>query len=69
MTHTEPAAAAAWLTARQVAPMLGVTAQTVYRLAQSSELPCVRVGSRYRFRPAEIEQYLEAAHNRAGVSA
>lgn len=55
-----PMAPAAWLTALQVAPLLGVTPQTVYRLAHSLELPSTLIGTRYRFRPADVDDYITA---------
>lgn len=59
-TGAQPMPPAAWLTAHQVAPMLGMSAQTVYRLAHRLELPATMIGTRYRFRPADIDAYLAA---------
>lgn len=42
------------LTADEVAPLLGLHVQTVYAKAKAGEIPSVKVGSRRRFRPADI---------------
>lgn len=52
---------APWLTAAQVANELGVTAQTVYRLAQNGTIPARLIGNRYKFSPADLESFLEHA--------
>lgn len=41
------------------AAQLAVSRRTIYRLVASGDLPAVRVGERLRFRPAEIDAYLE----------
>ena len=56
------------LTIKDVADYLKVNERTIYRLAASSELPGFKVGNSWRFKQSELEQYIAAQHNRAGVS-
>ena len=49
-----------------VASLLSVSRKTVYRLTQRGELVPSRVGERLRFRPNEIDEYLE--RNRVGAA-
>ncbi|WP_374697605.1 helix-turn-helix domain-containing protein [Alcaligenes nematophilus] len=56
------------LTIKDVADYLRVNERTIYRLAASSELPGFKVGNSWRFKQSELEQYIAAQHNRAGVS-
>jgi excisionase family DNA binding protein len=54
------------LDARQVGELLGVSAKSVLRLAAAGELPVVRIGRQYRFRPSSLEEWLQQAEA-AGV--
>ena len=56
------------LTIKDVADYLKVNERTIYRLAASSELPGFKVGNSWQFKQSELEQYIAAQHNRAGVS-
>jgi excisionase family DNA binding protein len=47
------------LTARQVAKLLGVRVETVYRYARGRKIPVVRVGGAWRFPAGEIEAWLQ----------
>jgi excisionase family DNA binding protein len=48
------------LSVNEVAGLLGVTRGTIYRrLIRDGELPAYRVGERLRFRPADVDAYLE----------
>jgi excisionase family DNA binding protein len=49
------------LTPADVADLLGVTVQTlaVWRHEERYPLPYVKVGSRVRYRPADIERFIE----------
>ena len=42
--------------AREVASRLGVSKATVYRKAQSGEIPCYRIGNAIRFKIEEVEE-------------
>lgn len=47
-------------TPAEVAEILDVTTQTVYRMIRRDEIPAIRVGSRrYRIRAKDIEQLLD----------
>jgi len=48
------------LTPEDVAEMLGVSRRTVTRMAAAGELPAVRIGSQWRFRPESITDWQEA---------
>jgi len=34
---------------------------TIYRMIESGELPTIKVGGQYKFRPADIDDYLDRA--------
>ncbi|WP_372594415.1 helix-turn-helix domain-containing protein [Actinotalea sp.] len=50
-----------YLTVAEVAETMRVSKMTVYRLAQSGELPAVRVGRSYRVPIEALEAYLAAS--------
>ena len=55
------------LTAKQVAALLSLSAQTVYRLARQGRLPYIRLHGSLRFRRSDIENWLRAkSFNPAG---
>lgn len=43
----------------EVADMLGVTYQLIYRLVRSGELPAARLGKLYRVSSSDLDAYLE----------
>lgn len=47
-------------TIADVARFLQVTEKTVYRLAQSSRIPAFKLGWVWRFREAEVREWVEA---------
>jgi excisionase family DNA binding protein len=47
------------LKADEVAELLAIAASTVYQLAREGKLPCIKVQSSVRFRPADIQAWLE----------
>jgi excisionase family DNA binding protein len=49
----------ALLSINDVAGYLRVTRATVYKLVADGELQSVRVGQRFRFRPGDVDAYLE----------
>ena len=51
------------MTVEDVAAYLQVSTKTVYRMLRRSQLPCYRVGSRWRFRKEDIDRWLQ--ENRA----
>jgi excisionase family DNA binding protein len=54
------------LSVNELARHLGISKWTVYRLVRSREIRSVRVGERIRFRPEDVEAYLEARKVEAG---
>jgi excisionase family DNA binding protein len=48
-----------FLSPKQVAAMLGVTSQTIYRLIHKRLLPVYRVTRRVRFKRSDVIAYLE----------
>jgi excisionase family DNA binding protein len=48
------------MTVRDVADYLNVNEKTVYRLAQRRELPGFKVAGAWRFRPEDIEFWVES---------
>ncbi|MGN0853134.1 MAG: helix-turn-helix domain-containing protein [Kiritimatiellia bacterium] len=49
----------------EVADMLGVTYQLIYRLVRAGDLPAVRLGKLYRVSRADLDGYLERNKNAA----
>ena len=47
------------LTVNELRGVLKISRGTVYKLVNRGELPAVRVGERLRFRPADVDRYLE----------
>ena len=47
------------MTVNGVAQALAISRDSVYRLVRSGDLRAVRVGERLRFRPVDVEAYLE----------
>lgn len=47
------------LDATAVAELLGLHVQTVYEKARTGELPGVRIGRLWRFRPSDVSAYQE----------
>lgn len=58
------------LSPMEVAEILGVTVQTlaVWRCADRYPLRYVKVGSRVRYRPADVERFLERRANTDGAT-
>lgn len=50
---------AEYLSLEEVADLLGVTYQLIYRLVRSGELPAVRLGKLYRVSKFDLDGYLE----------
>ena len=48
-----------YLSLEDVADMLGVTYQLIYRLVRAGELPAIRLGKLYRVSRADLDHYLE----------
>jgi putative molybdopterin biosynthesis protein len=53
------------LTVRELAALLGLHEKTIYDWAARGQLPCVRLGNRLRFDPADITRWVSA--RREGV--
>jgi excisionase family DNA binding protein len=47
------------MTVNQLARLLGVSRWTIYRLVRDGEVRAVKVGERNRFRPEDVNAYLE----------
>lgn len=54
------------LTVKQVAEYLKVNERTVYRMATAKTIPAFKVGTSWRFKQLEIEQWIKEQHNQAG---
>lgn len=48
-----------YLSIEEVADLLGVNYQLIYRLARSGELPAARIGRVYRVAVSDLDAYLE----------
>jgi excisionase family DNA binding protein len=49
----------AFLTTEEVLRYLKTTPRTIYRLIRDGKLPAVRVGRQWRFRRADLDQWVE----------
>lgn len=54
------------LRVRDVAPILGVSIQQVYKMAASGEIPTVRIASSVRFDPNEFAAWLKDRYSSLG---
>lgn len=52
-----------YMSLEEVADMLGVTYQLIYRLVRAGELPAVRLGKLYRVSRSDLAKYLESNKN------
>lgn len=48
------------LRANEVAKILNVSLALAYRLMQTGDIPCVRIGTAVRVRPEDLNGYIEA---------
>ena len=55
-----------FMSIEEVADMLGVNYQLIYRLVRSGELRAARIGRVYRVAQADLDAYLEQAKSGAG---
>jgi excisionase family DNA binding protein len=68
MSHSVTARYAALrpvLSVNEAARVLGIERATLYRLLRAGELESVRVGKRQKFRPEDLDAYLERGRERA----
>lgn len=59
MIHDPGTELQAFLTTEEVLGYLKTTPRTIYRLIRSGELPAVRIGRQWRFRRADLDQWVE----------
>ena len=59
MIHDPGTELQAFLTTEEVLVYLKTTPRTIYRLIRSGELPAVRIGRQWRFRRADLDQWVE----------
>lgn len=59
MTTPEPGTEVRLLTRKQVAERLALSPRKVWELANSTELPCVRIGRSVRFDLRDVEAFVE----------
>lgn len=50
------------LRARDIAAILGMSVQQIYKMAAKGEIPCFRVGRTIRFDPREVAVWLTAKY-------
>lgn len=55
-----------YMSLEEVADMLGVTYQLIYRLVRGGEIPAVRLGKLYRVSKADLDAYLARSKNTNG---
>lgn len=47
------------ITVKDVADLLAVSTKTIYKMAQSGDIPCKRVGTKYRFLRSQLMNWLK----------
>jgi excisionase family DNA binding protein len=52
------------LTPEDVAALLGIDRETVYRMARRGDLPAFKVSSRWRFLPSQLQRWMENPERR-----
>lgn len=57
----------ALMTLKEICAYLKVDRHTVYRLIKDGQLPAIRVGGQWRFRPDEVQRYLASKQSRYGT--
>ena len=53
------------LTPEDVAALLQVDRETIYRMARRGELPAFKVSTRWRFLPSQLQRWMEEENNTA----
>jgi excisionase family DNA binding protein len=53
------ASKSAFLTTEQVLDCLKVNPRTIYRLIKTGELPAIRIGRQWRFRRADLDDWID----------
>jgi len=53
----------ALMTLGEVAAYLRLSKDTVYRMAQSGKIPASKVGTQWRFRQSDVDEWLEQQKN------
>lgn len=46
------------LSVKEIAEYLGLSERTIYKMIQVNEIPCFKVGGRFRFRESEVNEWL-----------
>jgi excisionase family DNA binding protein len=65
MSTLDEASSSRLLTPEDVAELLKVDRETIYRMARRGELPAIKVARHWRFRAARIERWLRELEDRA----
>lgn len=55
-----PATPVLLLTAREAAKALAVSERTLFNLTKAGRLPAVRIGTSVRYRPADLQSFIDA---------
>lgn len=53
------ASKSAFLTTEEVLSCLKVNPRTIYRLIKTGELPAIRIGRQWRFRRADLDEWID----------
>ena len=53
------ATCSAFLTTEEVLSCLKVNPRTIYRLIKTGELPAIRIGRQWRFRRADLDEWID----------
>jgi excisionase family DNA binding protein len=56
-----------WLSTKEAARRLGITARTLYRFIDEGQLPAYRFGRVIRLKPADIDAYIESCRIEPGT--
>ncbi len=56
-----------WLSTKEAARRLGITARTLYRFIDEGDLPAYRFGRVIRLKPADVDAYVESCRIEPGT--
>lgn len=54
---------------REAARFLGVHENTIYKMAEKGEIPCTKIGTRWKFLESVLDEWRRSRLNLAGVLA
>jgi len=47
-----------WVSLREIADHLGLSKEKIYQMARTGEIPCSRIGNRWRFKKQVVDDWM-----------